>query len=357
MNILVAEDDTITRKRLQHFVEKWGYRVITAHNGLEALELALSNHIDILVTDWMMPEMDGIELVRNIRNRPEAAYIYIILVTAKSEKQDMLEGLLDGEVDDYVVKPFDPELLQARISVGARTVNLERTLRKYNQGLEKLVQHQTSIIKKTREETIFRLLTALESRDKETAGHVRRIALYSSLTAESAGWVPESAYDIRLAAPMHDIGKIGIPDSILRKKGKLSSEEFAIIENHTKIGGKILEGSEYPMLQMAHVIALGHHEWWNGDGYPSKISGEEIPEAARIVALADVYDALSNDRIYARALPADEVMTHMKTGRGTQFDPYFYDIFVDIIPEFVKLSKHSYKGGLGYACRIGCNNY
>ncbi len=341
MNILVAEDDTITRKRLQHFIEKWGYRVITAKNGLEALELSLSNQTDILVTDWMMPEMDGIELVRNIRNGPDAAYIYIILVTAKSEKQDMLEGLLEGEVDDYMVKPFDPDLLRARISVGARTVNLQRTLRKYNQGLEKLVQHQTSVIKKTKEETIFRLLTALESRDKETAGHVRRIALYSSLTAESSGWSSESAYDIRLAAPMHDIGKIGIPDSILRKKGALSDEEFDIIKNHTTIGGQILEDSEYSMLQMAHGVALGHHEWWNGEGYPAGVSGEEIPEAARIVALADVYDALSNDRVYAKALPASEVTTYMQARRGTQFDPYFYDIFVDLIPEFDKISTEN----------------
>jgi len=341
MNVLVAEDDTITRKRLQHFIEKWGYRVITAKNGLEALELSLSSDTDILVTDWMMPEMDGIELIRNIRNGPKSAYIYIILVTFKSDKQDMLEGLLTGKVDDYVVKPFDPDLLQARISVGARTVTLERSLRKYNEGLEKLVQHQTSVIKKTKEETILRLLTALESRDNETAGHVRRIALFSSLTAEAAGWVPESIEDIRLAAPMHDIGKIGIPDSILGKRGKLSKAEFEIMESHPTIGAQILEGSEYPMLQMAHGIALGHHEWWNGKGYPGGLTGEEIPEAARIVALADVYDALSHDRVYARALPAQEVMEYMSKKRGTQFDPYFYDIFVDLITEFVKISAEN----------------
>ena len=341
MNVLVAEDETITRKRLQHFIEKWGYRVITAKNGLEALELSLANNTDILVTDWMMPEMDGMELIRNIRNQPTAAYIYIILVTAKSEKEDMLEGLLAGEVDDYVVKPFDPDLLRARISVGARTVTLERRLRKYNQGLEKLVQHQTSVIKETKEETIFRLLTALESRDEETAGHVRRIALFSSLTAESAGWIPESVEDIRLAAPMHDIGKIGIPDAILRKKGELSPEEYDVMKTHPTIGGQILEGSEYPMLQMAHDIAKGHHEWWNGQGYPEGLTGEEIPEAARIVALADVYDALSNDRVYAKALPPDAVLQTIAEKRGTQFDPYFYDIFVDLIPEFVKISAEN----------------
>jgi putative two-component system response regulator len=341
MNILVAEDDTITRKRLQHFIEKWGYRVITAKNGLEALELSLSNNTDILVTDWMMPEMDGIELVRNIRNTPNAAYIYIILVTAKSDKQDMLEGLIGGEVDDYITKPFDPDLLRARISVGARTVTLERRLRKYNAGLEKLVQHQTSVIKKTNEETIFRLLTALETRDEETAGHVRRIALFSSLTAEAAGWTPERVEDIRLAAPMHDIGKIGVPDAILKKNGELSDAEFDIIRNHTRAGGQILEGSEYPMLQMAHDIALNHHEWWNGEGYPAGLAGEEIPEAARIVALADVYDALGNDRVYAVALPAAEVADHMLKKRGTQFDPYFYDIFMDLIPEFVKITAEN----------------
>ena len=341
MNVLVAEDDTITRKRLQHFIEKWGHRVITAQNGLEALELSISNDTDILVTDWLMPEMDGIELIRDIRSGPKSAYIYIIMVTSKSDKQDMLEGLLSGEVDDYIVKPFDPDLLQARISVGARTVTLERTLRKYNEGLEKLVQHQTSVIKKTKEETIFRLLTAAESRNAETAGHVRRIALFSSLTAEAAGWIPDSVADMRLAAPMHDIGKIGIPDAILEKKGKLSTDEFAIMKTHPIIGAQILEGSEYPMLQMARGIALGHHEWWNGKGYPGGLAGEEIPEAARIVALADVYDAFSNDRVYTKALPAAEVMERMLKKRGTQFDPYFYDIFVDLIPEFVKISAEN----------------
>ena len=341
MNVLVAEDDTITRKRLQHFIEKWGHRVMTAPNGLEALELSISNDTDILVTDWLMPEMDGIELIRNIRSGPKSAYIYIILVTSKSDKQDMLEGLLSGEVDDYIVKPFDPDLLQARISVGARTVTLERTLRKYNEGLEKLVQHQTSVIKKTKEETIFRLLTAAESRNAETAGHVRRIALFSSLTAEAAGWIPDSVADMRLAAPMHDIGKIGIPDAILEKKGKLNADEFAIMKTHPIIGAQILEGSEYPMLQMAHSIARGHHEWWNGKGYPEGLSGEEIPEAARIVALADVYDTLGNDRVYTKALPAEEVMACMFKKRGAQFDPYFYDIFVDLIPEFVKISAEN----------------
>ncbi|MCP3950795.1 MAG: response regulator [Desulfobacterales bacterium] len=341
MNILVAEDETITRKRLQHFLEKWGHRVITAKNGLEALELSLSNSTDILVTDWMMPEMDGIELIRNIRNGPESAYIYIILVTSKSDKQDMLEGLLTGEVDDYVVKPFDPDILQARISVGTRTVALERSLRKYNKGLEKLVQHQTSAIVRTKEETILRLLTALESRNKEPAGHVRRIALFSSLTAEAAGWIPDSVADILLAAPMHDIGKIGIPDTVLGKEGNLSKTEFDIMNNHPAIGARILEGSEDPMLQMAHQIALGHHEWWNGKGYPKGLAGEEIPEAARIVALADVYDALSHERVDATALPADEIRENMSQRRGTQFDPYFYDIFLDLIPEFVKIAAEN----------------
>jgi len=253
----------------------------------------------------------------------------------------MLEGLLGGEVDDYITKPFDPDLLQARISVGARTVTLERRLREYNAGLEKLVQHQTSVIKKTKEETIFRLLTALEKRDEETAGHVRRIALFSNLTAASAGWTPESVDDIRLAAPMHDIGKIGVPDAILKKKGELSEAEFEIIRSHTNAGGHILEGSEYPMLQMAHEIALSHHEWWNGEGYPAGLSGEDIPEAARIVALADVYDALSHDRVYAEALPPEEVADYMLKRRGTQFDPYYYDIFMDLIPEFDRISAEN----------------
>ena len=342
MNILIAEDDAITLRRLQHFLEKWDHHVTTAVNGVEALEKFLDQDVELVITDWMMPEMDGMELVRRIRSGGrDKPYVYTILLTSRGEKEDVVKGLSEVGVDDYVVKPFEPDELRARLSVGERTVRLERTLREYGKGLEKIVRMQTRLIRKTQEETIIRLLTALESRDEETGGHVRRIGLFSAHLAEAAGWTQEEVEDIRLAAPMHDIGKIGVPDAILQKEGPLTTDEFEVIKSHTIIGGQILGDSEFPMLQMAHEIALFHHERWDGGGYPEDIHGEDIPVAARIVALVDVYDALSQDRVYRKACPVEEVLKNMRNSRGSHFDPHLFDLFLDSIPDFRRIAAEN----------------
>jgi putative two-component system response regulator len=163
--------------------------------------------------------------------------------------------------------------------------------------------------------------------------------MFSMMLAEAVGWPKVRVNDLRLAAPMHDIGKIGIPDTILRKTGKLSEEEFEIVKSHTLVSSKILKDSKFTMIQMAHDIALYHHEWWDGNGYPYGLAGEDIPQAARIVALVDVYDALSHDRFYRKASPEEEVLKIMKEGRETQFDPYLYDLFLDILPNFKEIAK------------------
>ncbi|MEE4358172.1 MAG: HD domain-containing phosphohydrolase [Desulfococcaceae bacterium] len=333
MNIIIAEDDLITRHRLEKFLSKWGHRVMAAPNGAEALTLFMAEDADLIITDWMMPEMEGPELVQHIR-QSRKPFVYVILLTSKGGKTDVIAGLNEIGADDYIVKPFDPDELQARLSVGDRMVRLEREMREHNENLEKIVRRQTRMIRETQEETIVKLLTALESRDQETGGHVRRISLFSVVLAEAAGWGRSETDDLRLAAPMHDIGKIGVPDRILRKPGPLTSAEFDIIKTHTTIGGRILGESDFPMLHMAHDIALCHHEHWNGAGYPSGISGEKIPKAARIVALVDVYDALSNDRVYRRASPEEEVLAIMNAGKGSHFDPWYYDLFVSKLPEF-----------------------
>lgn len=342
MNILIAEDDSITRRRLQHFLEKWHHHVIASENGLEALEKFLSMEFDMVITDWMMPEMDGLKLVEHIRNHGrDKAYVYTILLTSRGDKEDIVKGLSEIGADDYVIKPFDPDELRARLSVGERTVRLERALREYGDGLERIVRKQTSLIRKTQEETILRLLTALQSKDEETGGHVRRIGLYSASMAEAANWSKQQVEDLRLAAPMHDIGKIGVPDAILNKNGPLLTEEFDVIKSHSTIGGQILGDSEFPMLQMAHDIALFHHEKWDGTGYPKNLSGEDIPPAARIVAVVDVYDALSQDRVYRKAMPEEKVMQIMEKLRGNHFDPYYSELFLKSIPAFKQIAKEN----------------
>jgi putative two-component system response regulator len=338
MNILVAEDEAIALKRTKYFLEKWGHSVITVQNGLEALEEFLSSKIDLVITDWMMPEMDGLELIRHIRSRTETPFAYVILLTSREDKKDIVEALESG-VDDYIIKPFDPAELQARVNVGVRMVSMERSLMEFRTSLERIVRKQTSAIRQTQEETIIRLMSALELRDKETHGHVQRMRMFSMMLAEAVGWPKVRVNDLRLAAPMHDIGKIGIPDTILRKTGKLSEEEFEIVKSHTLVSSKILKDSKFTMIQMAHDIALYHHEWWDGNGYPYGLAGEDIPQAARIVALVDVYDALSHDRFYRKASPEEEVLKIMKEGRETQFDPYLYDLFLDILPNFKEIAK------------------
>jgi len=334
LNILVAEDDAITRRRIQHFLEKWNHYVFAAADGREALAKFVSEDIDIVLTDWNMPAMDGLELVRRIAlHIDDKPYVYVVFLTSRADKADVVAALSQEGVDDYLVKPFDPDELQARIGVGQRTVRLERALKEYGQGLEKIVRKQTRLIRETQEETIYRLLAALETRDEETGGHVRRIAMSSAIMAEALGWDPGRIEDLRLAAPMHDIGKIGVPDAILLKKGKLTAEEFAIMKNHSTIGGQILAGSQFRMLQMAHDIAVSHHEKWDGSGYPKGLAGEEIPLVGRILALVDVFDALGHDRVYHKAMPEAEVLRIMREGRNSQFDPDLYDLFIRLLPK------------------------
>ncbi len=335
----MAEDDATTLNMLRHFLERWGHRVRTARDGSQALEAFVSEAVDLVITDWMMPEMDGLELISHLRGRgSNTPYVYIILLTTRAEKEDVVQALNTG-VDDYILKPFDRDELRARVNVGARTVKLERTLRDYGHGLEKIVRRQTSLIRKTQEETIIRLLSALESRDEETGGHVRRIGLFSAMLAEKAGWPSDRVRDLRLAAPMHDIGKIGVPDAILLKKGRLNEPEFEIIKSHTTIGAQILKGSEFSMLQMAHDIALSHHEKWDGTGYPYGLTAENIPVTGRIVALVDVFDALSRDRIYKKALPMDAVLRKMAEGVGTHFDTFYYKLFLESVEAFKQISE------------------
>jgi putative two-component system response regulator len=340
LNILAVDDEAITLSIIKYYLKKWGYNIITAVNGVEALEKFLSQDIDIVLTDWLMPELDGPGLIKEIR-RNSKQHAYIILVTSKREAGDLVNALSDAGADDYIAKPFNPEELRARISVGKRTVLLERELWKYNTDLKTIVRMQTGIIRKTQEETIFRLLSALDARDKETGGHVRRIGLYSSRLAKAAGWPQNKIDDILVAASMHDIGKIGISDSILCKKGNLTKAEFGIIKLHTTIGGRILGDSKLPMLQMAHDIALCHHEKWDGTGYPGGLASDQIPEAACIVALVDVYDALGHGRIYREALSEKEVVSVMCADRESHFNPYLFDLFIELLPEFKEIADNN----------------
>ncbi|MFZ5586081.1 MAG: HD domain-containing phosphohydrolase [Thermodesulfobacteriota bacterium] len=342
MRVLVAEDEAVSRNLLGHYLQRWGHEVISVTDGAQALEAFLSQPVEIVVTDWIMPRMDGLELAGRIRDlgREGWPFVYIIMLTGRDRLEDRVRGLEQGAADDYVVKPFEPAELKARLLVGERTVRLERQLSEINRTLEQKVRRQTRVIRRSQEETIHRLLMALQHRDVETGDHVRRIGLMSAAMAEALGWPAEAVENIRVAAPMHDIGKIGVPDRVLRKPGRLDAEEFAAIKTHCAVGHGILGGSQLTMLRMADDIAFCHHEHWDGGGYPRGLAGEDIPEAARIVAVVDSFDAMTSDRVYRGAMPEEEALAIMRQGRGSHLDPRLLDVFLAQLPAMRQIRQY-----------------
>ncbi len=336
MHILIAEDQQMSRVILATHLRNWGHKVIETSDGAEALDfLARVNfNIDMLITDWSMPGMDGLELARQVRALSSAGqYIYIVLLTSHNEFDDKIQGFALGGVDDYITKPFEAAELQLRTQVGNRMIQAERTQRLYSQSLERVVKQQTGAIRETQSEIISRLFNALESRDHETGEHVRRIGIMGAFLGRKLGWSAVQVEAMRAAAPLHDIGKIGVSDSVLLKPGPLTPEEFEIIKQHTVIGARILSKSHNPIIQMAEIIAHYHHEHWDGSGYPEGRSGSAIPVQARVVAVVDCYDALLSDRIYRPSLPEQEVLRMIRNGRGKLFDPEICDLFLDNIDD------------------------
>lgn len=345
MHILFAEDQETSRYFLASHLRALGHTVTEAANGQEALNSLTLNlfapdaeEIGMLITDWDMPIMNGVDLAKRARALREAQYLYIILLTGKTDFSDRLHGFAEGGVDDYVVKPFEIDELKLRIQVGIRVIEAERSLREYTLGLERIVRSQTQAIRETQSEIISRLFHAMLSRHAETGSHVRRIGIMSAYLAEKTGWTAEEVDVIRAAAPLHDVGKIGISDAILLKPGPLTADERLIIQQHASIGAKILSNSHSPIIQMAERIARWHHENWDGSGYPHRLAGEAIPMEARIVAVADVYDALRSDRVYRRGLPEEAVMEILLRGRGTKFQPELLDIFIKHLPQIQTLT-------------------
>ena len=355
MHILFAEDQAVTRHFLATQLRAMGHTVTEAANGEEALHQLTMNlfspgaeEIGMLITDWSMPVMDGLELAKRARSLREAQYLYIILLTGKSQTEDRVLGFAEGGVDDYIVKPFEIDELKLRIQVGIRLITAERSLREYNKKLERTVRNQTQALRDTQSEVISRLFNAILSRHVETGEHVRRIGTMSAFMAEKVGWTSHQVDMIKAAAPLHDVGKIGVSDSILLKPGALTKAERQIIQEHSAIGGNILSGSKSPLIQMAERIALWHHENWDGSGYPHGLKGEDIPMEARLVTLVDVYDALCSERVYRGKMSQDEALEIMHTGRGTKFQPELYDLFLenlDDINELVRKEEPYETGG------------
>lgn len=324
-DVMVVDDDAITREILTEGLKEAGYNVLHAENGRQCLELLKTKQCRIIISDWMMPEMDGLTLCRNIRQCCEG-YTYFMLMTSRANREDRMIALNAG-VDDFLAKPVDQAELCARMGNARRLLTLE-----------------------TRDVAIFALAKLAESRDPETGSHLERVRSYSRALAERLRehdvYSDQINYEfiklIYLTSPLHDIGKVGIPDRILLKPGRLNDQEFEAMKLHTVVGAETLGAlaRQFPdasFLKMAHEIAMSHHERWDGTGYPHKLKGEDIPLAARIVAIADVYDALISKRVYKSAFSHTVARDMIVEEAGNHFDPKLVEIFAQYETDFEEI--------------------
>lgn len=322
---ILAVDDEPGNLQIIRLVLKEAYELAFATNGPEGLQAAYKHRPDLLLLDVMMPGMSGFDLCRTLKVDPRTRRIPIIFVTTRGTVADEKKGLELGAVD-YITKPISPPILKARVST-------HLALYDQNRQLEHAVARRTRDLHTSRLKVIQRLGRAAEYRDDETGVHIIRMSHYARMTALSAGLSQKEAERLFTAAPMHDVGKIGIPDSILQKKGPLTAAEWVIMKRHPEIGAQIIGEDDSELLKFARIIALTHHEKWDGSGYPRGLAGEEIPYEGRIVALADVFDALTSKRPYKAAWPMEKALDHIREEAGTHFDP-------TLVTAFLKIKKH-----------------
>ncbi|REK10834.1 MAG: response regulator [Planctomycetota bacterium] len=325
MKVLVVDDNSVTVDMLEHTLRRGGYDVLTATSGRAALEIVERGDCQLVVTDWEMPEMSGLELCRRIRQFGSLHYVYVILLTARRDASDTIEGMTAG-ADDFIAKPFQPTELILRVRAGERLLALE-----------------------TRDLLIFLLAKLTESRDNDAGAHLERVRTYSRIIAEHLRRLPEyrdvlSPEFVRLiylTSPLHDIGKVAIPDAVLLKPGSLTEDEFEVMKTHTTRGAETLDAAlkAYPtarFLRMARDIAISHHEWYDGSGYPRGLAGSNIPLCGRIVALADTYDALTSKRVYKEAYSHEKAKAAILKSRGSHFDPDVVDAFLANEKKFIE---------------------
>ena len=352
MTIVVVDDDRINLALIRRLVGQIGHEVETFVDAESAMARLVDLRPMLIITDYRMPGIDGLEMVQQLRERPHLADTPILMVTSSDERRIRLQAFAAG-VTDFLTKPIDPTELRARAQALLRLSEAQAQLRGHARALAREVDRATSSLAAREAEIILRLARAADHRDRDTGDHVVRVAGYARLIAEQLGLPEDQVRIIHLAAPLHDVGKIGIPDQILLKPGQLTSEERALMQQHTDFGEEILGGSNWTLLQVAADIAAAHHERWDGRGYPRGLSGAEIPLASRIVAVADVFDALVSPRSYKRAWSFEEARRYVEGERGSHFDPACVDAFLARWDEVMALASH--RGGgdamLEYALR------
>jgi putative two-component system response regulator len=337
--ILIIDDEPANIALLEDILDNEGYTNFkSTHDSRKALALYQEIRPDLVLLDLNMPYMDGFQVMEQLREFEKESYAPILVLTAQSNRNTRLRALAAG-ARDYIEKPFDITEVIQRISNMLEIRLLHNQVRNHNQVLEDKVKVRTRELEETRREAILRLGRAAEYRDNETGMHVIRMSRLSAKLAQEIGLNDEECQLMLQASPMHDVGKIGIPDEILLKPGKLNDEEWEIMKKHPEIGAEILSGSQSTVIQMAASIALTHQERWDGSGYPNKLRGEEIPLAGRIVAICDVFDALTSKRYYKEAFSVEKAMEIIQEGRGKDFEADLVDTFTRALPEMVRIVK------------------
>ncbi len=348
VRVLVVDDEEPVRRIVTRVLEKSGYSCSAAADVAEARHFLAGEEYAVCFTDMTMPGASGLDLLEELAvSYPDVA---TVMVTGVDDPQ-LAERALEVGAYGYIVKPFEANEILINMANALRRRTLEIDQRSQRGRLERMVKERTaelwnaiSGLEKaekelmlSREETVQKLSTAAEYRDNETARHIQRMSGYCGLLAVRVTEDQEEGELIRLASIMHDVGKIGIPDSVLRKPGRFTEEERLEMQKHAEIGHKILKESQSPLLVLAADIALTHHEKWDGSGYPRGLVGEDIPEPGRIAAIADVFDALISRRVYKEPIPLGRSIQIMQEGRGNHFDPRLLDIFLDSLDEVIRI--------------------
>ncbi len=345
ISILAVDDEPFNLDLIEAaFMDYENVDITNAQNGQEALNYLAAMIFDVVLLDISMPVMDGLEVLQKIREDERHKQLPVLMVTANVEKE---HEAIELGASDFISKPYDIEILCARtlnyakINLYNKQINTQKKILEVKVH-ERTLELQTALdmAKKTEYEISIRLGRASEFRDLETGGHIKRMSYYSQLLAQLYGLDAEECELVLYAAPLHDIGKVGIPDSILLKPGRFEGNEFEIMKQHAALGAKMLEGAdEFPVLKAGHIIALEHHENWDGTGYPNAKSGKDIHLYARIVAIADVFDALSSKRCYKEPMPLEKTLAIMKADAGTHFDPELTELFLENLDKFLEIKE------------------
>ncbi|ENN97376.1 MULTISPECIES: two-component system response regulator [Pseudoalteromonas] len=316
--ILIVDDEPANLKVMREVLGNQ-YRMSFAKSGAAALALLEKEQPKLILLDIMMPDMNGFEVCEILKSTPALSHIPIIFVTALGDESDEFKGFELGAVD-YITKPISPAIVRARVKTHLSLVQAEQ-------------------LKQAHVDLVHRLGRAAEYKDTDTGEHIARMSQYSKLLALEFGMGEQQAELLRQAAPMHDVGKIGIPDAILLKPGRLTPDEFDHMKQHAAIGAQILANSSSPLLQLAHKLAIEHHEKWDGSGYPNGLKGEQISVEGRIVAIADVFDALTSKRPYKEAWGVEEALENMQAQAGKHFDPHLINLFVNKLDAIIAIKS------------------